>query len=71
MSHITRIGIDTSKAVFTPHCVTNRAELCCKPISAAHRWWPSFEKLPTGGLEACGSSHHWGRELSTLAMTFV
>jgi hypothetical protein len=30
MSHITRIGIDTSKAVFTLHCVddTGRAVLC-------------------------------------------
>ncbi len=67
MSHITRIGIDTSKAVFTLHCATTPAELCCKPISAAHRWWFSSKSFPhRDRYGSMRQSHHWGRELSAL-----
>jgi len=32
------------------------------------RWWPFFAKLPPClvGIEACGTSHHWARELIKL-----
>ena len=35
MSQITHIGIDTSKAVFTLHCVDEGGRRSCEPIFAA------------------------------------
>ena len=68
MSEITRIGIDTSKAVFTLHCVDQAG----RPVLRTNLRRPQiaafFKKLPRAEIimEACGSSHHWARELSAL-----
>jgi transposase len=66
-----RIAVDTSKATFTVHGVD--AEEC--PILKQNFSRAQFEaycrKLaPTEFvLEACGSSHHWGRLLQGLGHT--
>jgi transposase len=68
MSEITRIGIDTSKAVFTLHCVDQTG----RPVLRTNLRRPQiaafFKKLPRAEIimEACGSSHHWARQLSAL-----
>jgi len=66
-----RIAVDTSKAVFTVHGVDERG----RPILRENLTRARFEKLlgkasPTEVvLEACGSSHHWGRFAQELGHT--
>ena len=71
MSDITRIGVDTSKAVFTLHGVdaTNRPVL--RMSLRRGQVIPFFRKLPPTivALEACGSSHYWAREIAALGHT--
>jgi len=71
MSDITRIGVDTSKAVFTLHGVdaTNRPVL--RMNLRRGQVIPFFRKLPPTivALEACGSSHYWAREIAALGHT--
>jgi transposase len=71
MSHITRIGIDTSKAVFTLHCVDDTGRTVLRTNLRRAQMVPFFRKLPPTeiAMEACGSSHHWARELSALGHT--
>ncbi len=68
MSHITRIGIDTSKAVFTLHCVNDTGRAVLQTNLRRAQLAAFFKKLPRTEvfMEACGSSHHWGRELGAL-----
>jgi len=68
MSQIKRIGIDTSKSVFTLHCVDEAG----KPISRTNlrraQIASFFKKRPATeiAMEACASSHHWAHELTAL-----
>lgn len=68
MSQIKRIGIDTSKAVFTLHCVDETGRQVLQTNLRRAQMAAFFGKLaPTEiALEACGSSHHWARELIAL-----
>ena len=64
MSQIKRIGIDTSKAVFTLHCVDDTGRAVLQTNLRRAQMAAFFEKLPATDLvmEACGSSHYWGRD---------
>ena len=68
MSEIKRIGIDTSKAVFTLHCVDQAGRPVLRTNLRRPQMAAFFTKLPPTEIvmEACGSSHHWARELSAL-----
>ena len=68
MSEITRIGIDTSKAVFTLHGVDQTGRPVLRTNLRRSQIAAFFKKLPRAEIimEACGSSHHWARELSAL-----
>jgi transposase len=68
MSHISRIGIDTSKSVFTLHCVDETDRPVLQTNLRRAQLATFFKKLPPTeiALEACGSSHHWARELIAL-----
>jgi transposase len=68
MSQIKRIGIDTSKAVFTLHCVDNAGRAVLRTNLRRAQMVPFFKKLPAAeiAMEACGSSNHWARELGAL-----
>jgi transposase len=68
MSQIKRIGIDTSKSVFTLHCVDETGRQVLQSNLRRTQMATFFKKLaPTEiALEACGSSHHWARELIAL-----
>lgn len=63
-----RIAIDTSKSVFTLHGVDAAGEVRLRREVSRGRLLEFFAKLPPTevALEACGSSHHWGRELQRL-----
>lgn len=68
MSEIIRIGVDTSKSVFQLHGV-DAAERPVLRKKLRRRDFVSFlAQLPPTkiGLEACGGSHHWARELMAL-----
>jgi hypothetical protein len=68
ISHVTRIGIDTSKAVFTLHCVNETGRAVLQTNLRRAQMVVFFKKLSRTEIvmEACGSSHHWGRELRAL-----
>jgi len=68
MTEITRIAIDTSKAVFTLHGVDATDRPVLRRNLRRRELLTFFEKLPPAEvvLEACGGSHHWGRALAAL-----
>lgn len=62
------VGLDLAKDVFQVHCVSATGrKIINKKIKRA-KLLAFFETLPrcVVGMEACGSSHHWGRELRRL-----
>jgi transposase len=71
MSEITRIGVDTSKAVFTVHGIDVTGRPVLRTDLRRGQMIPFFRKLPrtTVALEACGSSHYWARQLAALGHT--
>jgi transposase len=68
MSQIKRIGLDTSKAVFTLHCVDANGQAVLRTNLRRAQMAIFFKNLTPAeiALEACGSSHHWARELAAL-----
>jgi transposase len=68
MSEIKRIGIDTSKAVFTLHAINQVDQPVLRVNLRRAQMIPFFKKRPCTeiAMEACGSSHHWARKLTAL-----
>ena len=66
-----RIGLDTSKAVFTLHGVDHDERVVLRRNIKRAELEAFFAKLPPTlvALEACGGSHHWGRRLAALDHT--
>jgi transposase len=62
------IAIDTSKHVFTLHGVDEGGKVVLRRELRRQQVEALFRKLPPTAvvLEACGSSHHWGRVLTAL-----
>lgn len=71
MSELTRIGVDTSKSVFTLHGVDAADRPVLRINLRRAQMIPFFRKLPPTvvAMEACGSSHYWARKLSALGHT--
>jgi len=69
--NLKRIGLDTSKAVFTLHGVDHDERAVLRRNMKRAEMEAFFAKLPPThvALEACGGSHHWGRRLATLGHT--
>ena len=65
MKQIARIGMDTSKNVFQLHGVNRAEEIVMRRQMRRREMIQFFEKLPPAlvAIEACGSSHYWGRLL--------
>src|SRR3954454_11231223 len=63
-----RLGLDTSKAVFTVHGVDHDEKVVLRRNIRRAEMEAFFAKLPPThvALEACGGSHHWGRQLAAL-----
>ena len=68
MTEYKRIGIDTSKAVFTLHGIDQQDRPVLRINLRRPQLLAFFRKLlPTEvAMEACGSAHHWARELTAL-----
>lgn len=68
MSEIIRVGVDTSKSVFQLHGVDATEQPVLRRKLRRRDVLSFFERLPTTkvGLEACGGSHYWARQLMAL-----
>jgi transposase len=68
MEQLIRIGIDTSKSVFQLHGVNAAEEPVLRRKLRRRDVLKFFAKLsPTVvGMEACGASHYWAREIAAL-----
>jgi len=68
MEKFSRIGMDTSKQFFQLHGVDDRERVILRRQLRRKEVLAFFARVaPTVvGLEACGGSHYWGRELARL-----
>jgi transposase len=69
--NLKRIGLDTSKAVFTLHGADHDEKAVLRRNMRRAEMEAFFAKLPPThvALEACGGSHHWGRRLAAMGHT--
>jgi transposase len=65
---ISTIGLDLAKSVFQVHAVDAAGKAVVRKALRRAQVLPFFAKLPPCriGVEACGTSHHWARELTKL-----
>lgn len=65
---ITTLGLDLAKNVFQVHAISSTGEVVVRRALRRAQVIPFFNKLPPClvGMEACGTSHHWARELTGL-----
>jgi len=65
---ISTIGLDLAKSVFQVHAISAAGETAVRKALRRSQVLPFFTKLPPClvGIEACGTSHHWARELTRL-----
>jgi transposase len=65
---ITTVGLDLAKRVFQVHAVDASGGVVVRKALRRSQVLPFFTRLPPCliGMEACGTSHHWARELSRL-----
>ena len=73
MATIARLGIDTSKSLFQLHGVDEREEAVLRKQVRRGQFLGFVAKLaPTKiGVEACGASHYWARQLQALGHEVV
>jgi transposase len=65
---ITTIGLDLAKSVFQVHGVDATGQVVIRRSLRRAQMLPFFARLPSClvGMEACGTSHYWARELIKL-----
>ncbi len=65
---VATIGLDLAKDIFQVHGITSRGEVVFNRAIKRKDLLAFFDRLPPClvGMEACGSAHHWGRELGNL-----
>ena len=68
LSVVTSVGLDLAKHVFQVHAVDGTGKVIVAKALRRRELLAFFASLPPCliGMEACGSAHHWGRELSAL-----
>lgn len=68
MGQVVTIGLDIAKSVFQVHGVDAEGGVVIRQKLTRARLLKFFEKLDSClvGIEACGTAHHWARELITL-----
>ncbi|VEC95455.1 transposase [Klebsiella variicola] len=69
--NIKRIGLDLAKQVFQLHAVDHQERVVLRKTLHRARMLTFFTRLEPCliGIEACGSSHYWARELTRLGHT--
>lgn len=66
--HVTTVGLDLAKNVFQIHGIADDGEVAFnRPLRRA-QMLPFFQRLEPCliGMEACGTSHYWARELTKM-----
>lgn len=65
---VTTVGLDLAKHTFQVHAVDATDVVIVRKALRRSQLLPFFAKLPPClvGMEACGTSHHWARELIRL-----
>jgi transposase len=65
---ITTIGLDLAKSAFQKHGIDATGQVVVRKSLRRSQILPFFAKLPAClvGIEACGTSHYWARELTKL-----
>ncbi len=66
--NISTVGVDLAKNVFQVHAIDDVGEVIVRRAPRRRRVIPFFSKLEPCliGMEACGTSHFWARELCQL-----
>ena len=66
--NISTVGLDLAKNVFQVHAINDAGEVIVRRSLRRGQVLPFFTKLEPCliGMEACGTSHHWARELAAL-----
>lgn len=66
--HVTTVGVDLAKSVFQVHGVDAAGEEVFAKTLRRGQLLTFFSRLPAClvGLEACGSAHHWARQIAAL-----
>jgi transposase len=73
VNDLMRIGMDTSKSVFVLHGVNAAEQPVLRKKLRRRQVLEFFANLPPTrvGIEACGGSHYWGREIGALGHAVV
>jgi transposase len=68
MEQVVTIGLDIAKSVFQVHGIDAQGAVVVRQRLPRSRVLPFFAKRRPClvGIEACGSAHHWARELTRL-----
>ena len=66
--NISTVGLDLAKNVFQVHAIDDAGEVIVRRSLRRRQVLPYFGNLEPCliGIEACGTSHHWARELTAL-----
>jgi transposase len=66
--NVTTIGLDLAKNVFQVHGIDEAGNVIARRSLRRRQMIPYFDKLERCriGMEACGTSHYWARELAAL-----
>ena len=65
---VTTVGLDLAKNVFQVHGIDGDGKVVVRRALKRAQMTPFFSKLAPCliGIEACGTSHYWARELAAL-----
>ena len=71
MAKVITIGLDLAKNVFQVHAIDEEGKVVVRRALRRAEVLPFFAKLASClvGMEACGTAHHWARELIKLGHT--
>ncbi len=66
--NVSTVGLDLAKNVFQVHAVDEAGEVVVGKALRRRQVMPFFERLEPCliGMEACGTSHFWAREIAKL-----
>ncbi|WP_136057713.1 IS110 family transposase, partial [Candidatus Halocynthiibacter alkanivorans] len=65
---VTTVGLDLAKNIFQVHGITEAGDVAVNRSLRRAQVLAFFERMDPClvGIEACGTSHHWARELTKL-----
>ena len=66
--NVSTVGLDLAKNVFQGHAINEAGEVIVRKALRRRQVMPFFSRLEPCliGMEACGTSHFWAREIAAL-----